>query len=123
MKIALIGQPNSGKSTLFNAVVGYRSLTSNFAGTTVEYALGRSRVAGEEVELVDLPGLYSLTPANPAEICTREHLLGGGWDAVINVIDASQLARSLELTLQLGELHLVRVCRSDRPHLAIHDRS
>ncbi len=106
MKIALIGQPNCGKSTFFNAVVGYRSLTSNFPGTTVEYALGHSRVAGEDIELVDLPGLYSLTPANPAEICSRAHLLAGGWDAVINVIDASQLARSLELTLELRELQL-----------------
>ena len=103
MKIALIGQPNSGKSTLFNAIAGYRSLTSNFAGTTVEYTRGRARVEGEIVDLIDLPGLYSLNPASPAEICSREYLLGGEWDVVVNVIDASQLARSLDLTLQLRE--------------------
>ena len=104
MKIALIGQPNSGKSTLFNAVSGYRSLTSNFPGTTVEYTHGRAHIADEVIELVDLPGLYSLNPASPAELASRESLLAGRWDVLVNVIDASQLARSLELTLELEEL-------------------
>ncbi len=104
MRILLIGQPNSGKSTLFNAVVGYRSLTSNFAGTTVEYTRGRGRVGGEVVELVDLPGLYSLHPASPAEDCSRQLILAGDWEVLVNVVDASQLARSLELTLELKDL-------------------
>jgi len=104
VKVALVGQPNSGKSTLFNAVVGYRSLTSNFAGTTVEYTFGQARVDGVVVDLVDLPGLYSLTPKNPVEALSRECLIKGEWDVMINVIDASQLARSLELTLELKDL-------------------
>ena len=104
MKVALVGQPNCGKSTLFNAVAGYRSLTSNFAGTTVEYTLGQARVDGVVVDLVDLPGLYSLTPTNPLEAIGRECLLSGEWDVIVNVIDASQLARSLELTLELKDL-------------------
>ena len=104
MKVALVGQPNCGKSTLFNAVAGYRSLTSNFAGTTVEYTRGQARVDGVVVDLVDLPGLYSLTPTNPLEAIGRECLLSGEWDVIINVIDASQLARSLELTLELKDL-------------------
>jgi len=104
VKIALVGQPNCGKSTLFNAVAGYRSLTSNFAGTTVEYTRGQARVDGVVVDLVDLPGLYSLTPTNPVEATAREGLLRGEWDVLINVIDASQLARSLELTLELEDL-------------------
>jgi len=104
VKVALVGQPNCGKSTLFNAVAGYRSLTSNFAGTTVEYTLGQARVDGVVVDLVDLPGLYSLTPASPVEAVARECLLSGEWDVIINVIDASQLARSLELTLELMDL-------------------
>ena len=104
MKVALVGQPNCGKSTLFNAVAGYRSLTSNFAGTTVEYTHGQARVNGAVVDLVDLPGLYSLTPTNPVEAVARDCLLSGQWDAIINVIDASQLARSLELTLELKDL-------------------
>jgi ferrous iron transport protein B len=104
VKVALVGQPNCGKSTLFNAVAGYRSLTSNFAGTTVEYTRGQARVDGAVVDLVDLPGLYSLTPTNPLEAIGRECLLSGDWDVIINVIDASQLARSLELTLELKDL-------------------
>jgi ferrous iron transport protein B len=109
VKIALIGQPNSGKSTLFNAVAGYRSLTSNFAGTTVEYTRGRAHLGGEVVDLVDLPGLYSLNPASPAEICSREYLLAEGWDVLVNVVDASQLARSSELTIELRELEVPMV--------------
>jgi small GTP-binding protein len=104
VKVALAGQPNCGKSTLFNAVAGYRSLTSNYAGTTVEYTRGQARVDGDVVNLVDLPGLYSLTPTNPLEAVARECLLSGEWDVIINVIDASQLARSLELTLELKDL-------------------
>ena len=104
MKVALVGQPNSGKSTLFNAVAGYRSLTSNFAGTTVEYTHGQARVGGEVLELIDLPGLYSLTPTSAVEEVSRDYLLGGDWDVIVNVLDASQLARSLELTLELLDL-------------------
>jgi ferrous iron transport protein B len=104
VKIALVGQPNSGKSTLFNAVAGYRSLTSNFAGTTVEYTHGQARVGGAVLELVDLPGLYSLLPTSPAEATSRDFLLAGSWDVIVNVLDASQLARSLELTLELLDL-------------------
>ncbi len=104
MKVALVGQPNSGKSTLFNAVAGYRSLTSNFAGTTVEYTHGQARVNGAVLELIDLPGLYSLTPTSAVEEVSRDYLLTGDWDAIVNVLDASQLARSLELTLELLDL-------------------
>jgi len=104
VKVALVGQPNSGKSTLFNAVGGYRSLTSNFAGTTVEYTYGQGRVDGTVFELVDLPGLYSLTPTSPVEATSSDFLLAGRWDVIVNVLDASQLARSLELTLELLDL-------------------
>jgi len=104
VKIALVGQPNSGKSTFFNAVAGYRSLTSNFAGTTVEYTQGRGRINGEVFDVVDLPGLYSLTPTSAAEASGREFLLASEWDVLINVVDASQLARSLDLTLELLDL-------------------
>src|SRR5208337_1139084 len=104
VKVALVGQPNCGKSTLFNAVAGYRSLTSNFAGTTVEYTHGQARVDGEVLELVDLPGLYSLMPTSAVEEVSRDYLLAGDWDVIVNVVDASQMARSLELTLELLDL-------------------
>jgi len=104
VRIVLVGQPNSGKSTLFNAVVGYRSLTSNLAGTTVEYTRGQARVEGEIIDLVDLPGTYSLIPASPAEAEAQQFLLKGDWDVLIHVVDASQLGRSLELTLELMDL-------------------
>jgi ferrous iron transport protein B len=104
MKIALVGQPNCGKSTIFNAVVGYHSLTSNFSGTTVEHTRGHTWIDGTLIDLYDLPGLYSLTPANPAESSSRDCLLEDDWDVIVNVLDASQLSRSLELTLELREL-------------------
>jgi len=109
MKIALMGQPNSGKSTLFNHVAGYKAVTSNFPGKTVEYTLTKFNLFGQAIELVDLPGTYSLTSFDLAELEARKYLLNGDVDVVINVIDASLLSRSLELTLQLLELKLPMV--------------
>jgi len=109
MKIALMGQPNSGKSTVFNDVAGYRAVTSNFPGKTVKYTLTKFNLLGQTVELVDLPGTYSLTSFDLAELEARKYLLIGNVDVVINVIDASLLSRSLELTLQLLELKLPMV--------------
>jgi len=109
MKIALMGQPNSGKSTIFNNVAGYKAVTSNFPGKTVEYTLTKFNLFGQTIELVDLPGTYSLTSFDLAELEARKYLLKGNVDVVINVIDASLLGRSLELTLQLLELKLPMV--------------
>ncbi len=109
MKIALMGQPNSGKSTIFNDVAGYKAITSNFPGKTVKYTLTKFNLFGQTFELVDLPGTYSLTSFDLAELEARKYLLKGNVDVVINVIDASLLSRSLELTLQLLELKLPMV--------------
>jgi len=109
MKIVLMGQPNSGKSTVFNDVAGYKAITSNFPGKTVTYNLTKFNLFGQTVELVDLPGTYSLTSFDLAELEARKYLLQGNVDVVINVIDASLLSRSLELTLQLLELKLPMV--------------
>ncbi|MFN3347286.1 MAG: FeoB small GTPase domain-containing protein, partial [Candidatus Bipolaricaulaceae bacterium] len=99
MRIALVGQPNSGKSTLFNALVGLRAVAANFPGTTVEILRGRAVLAGKPAEIVDLPGIYSLHAQDPAERVARNFLLSENIDAIVNVVDASVLSRSLTLTL------------------------
>ncbi len=103
-RIALVGQPNCGKSTLFNAIAGFKAQTSNFAGTTVEFLSSRVKVDGRVVDIVDLPGIYSLATTDLAERETLKYLLSENIDVIINVIDASLLSRGLELTLQLMEL-------------------
>lgn len=102
--IALIGQPNCGKSTLFNHVVGYRSETANFPGSTVAVAQGQVRLNGCVAQLMDVPGIYSLTSNNPAEAAAKQFLLDSEVDLIINVVDAALLSRGLELTLELREL-------------------
>jgi ferrous iron transport protein B len=104
MIIAVVGQPNSGKSTLFNAVAGYKTVTANFSGTTLEVAKTAVCCGGTEFELVDLPWIYSLSAASPEEQRAVDALLALEPDVIIHVIDSSLLSRSLELTLQLLEL-------------------
>lgn len=109
MKVALAGQPNCGKSTIFNYVSGYRAITSNFPGTTVKYMTSQIYVDGHTCECIDLPGTYSLTSTDAAEYEARNYLLSGGADVIVNVVDASLLSRSLELTFQLMELEIPMV--------------
>ena len=101
MRIALIGQPNCGKSTLFNQVAGYKAETGNFTGTTVTFTESSVRVGGERVELVDLPGTYTLAGTNPAEREASRYLMSEEVDVIINVLDASHISQGLELTLEL----------------------
>ncbi len=109
MKIAFLGQPNAGKSTIFNGLAGYKTITANFPGQTVNYTISKVRLGDEIFEIVDLPGIYSLTALDKAEIETRNFILSGRADVVINIIDASTLSRSLELTLQIAELQVPMV--------------
>jgi len=105
LRIALIGQPNCGKSTLFNQVAGYKAETGNFTGTTVTFTESKVRVGGKVVEIVDLPGAYTLEALSPAEREAASYLQSNEVDAIINVVDASRLSLGLELTLELLSLN------------------
>jgi ferrous iron transport protein B len=109
MRIALIGQPNCGKSTLFNQVAGYKAETGNFSGTTVTFTESKVRVLGEVVDLVDLPGTYTLAGTNPAEREVLKYLTSNDVDVVINVLDASHLSHGLSMTVELLELKVPMV--------------
>lgn len=109
--VALIGNPNTGKSTLFNALTGLRQKTANYPGVTVERHTGQLTLGGQEVLLVDLPGCYSLAAHSPDEMVAIDVLLGHVPDlarprAVLAVIDATNLRRNLFLVTQLAELGL-----------------
>ncbi|MDD3924160.1 MAG: ferrous iron transport protein B [Erysipelotrichaceae bacterium] len=104
-KIGLIGNQNSGKSTLFNALTGSNQHVGNFPGVTVERKEGLIK-GHKDIMIVDLPGIYSLSPYTKEEILTREFLMKDKPDAIINIIDATSIERSLYLTLQLIELQI-----------------
>lgn len=106
MKIVLVGQPNCGKSALFNSVAGYKTIVSNFPGTTVDFITSRVNLNGASFTLVDLPGIYSLSTSETEELLARHYLIHEKPDLVINIMDASVLSRSLELTLELLELRV-----------------
>ncbi|MDH7494038.1 MAG: FeoB small GTPase domain-containing protein, partial [Candidatus Saccharicenans sp.] len=102
--IVFIGQPNCGKSTLFNAIAGFKVQTANFPGTTVCHAHSEVMWKERVYSIVDLPGTYSLTPHEPQEKVVLTHIFQEKPDLIVNVIDASLLCRSLELTVELLEL-------------------
>ena len=98
-KLLLMGNPNVGKSVIFSRLTGARVIASNYPGTTVGYTAGRLKLDGELVEVVDVPGTYTLQPTSPAEGVATRMLQEG--DLVINVVDATNLERNLGLTLEL----------------------
>lgn len=104
MKIALMGNPNVGKSTVFNALTGSNQQVGNWAGKTVERKSGVIHRANEQIELIDLPGTYSLTAYSQEEIVTREYILREKPDVVMALVDASNIERNLYLVLQILEL-------------------
>ncbi len=105
MRIALAGNPNSGKTSLFNELTGANQYVGNWPGVTVERKAGHLRDRAE-VEVVDLPGIYSLSPYTPEEVVARRYLLDEKPDLVVNVVDATNLERNLYLTSQLLETGL-----------------
>lgn len=104
IRIALAGNPNCGKSTIFNALTGARQHVGNWPGKTVEKKEGGFTFEGKEIEVIDLPGTYSLTAYSLEEVITRDFIIHEDPDAVICVIDASNLERNLYLSVQILEL-------------------
>lgn len=103
-KVALVGNPNSGKTTLFNCLTGSNLYVGNWPGVTVEKKEGDLKNTSENITLVDLPGIYSLAPYSMDEIVSRNYLLEDKPDLIINIIDASNIERNLYLSTQLMEL-------------------
>lgn len=119
LRVALVGNPNAGKSTVFNALTGLRQRVANFPGVTVECAEGRYVHEGRVVEVVDLPGAYSLVPESPDEAIARDALLGQARgvapvDVVVLVVDAENLERNLFYASQVLELGLPTVVALNR---------
>ena len=108
MVFALIGNQNCGKTTLFNQLTGSNQHVGNFPGVTVEKKEGVIKKA-KDATVVDLPGIYSLSPYTAEEVVTRDFLIQGKPDAVINIVDATNIERNLYLTLQVIELGLPMV--------------
>ena len=107
--ICVVGNPNCGKTTLFNALTGAKQDVGNWPGVTVEKKTGSYAWRGEEVEITDLPGIYSITPSSAAgedERVARDYILTGETECVVNIIDASNLERNLYLTAQLIEMRV-----------------
>ena len=108
-ELVLVGQPNAGKSTVFNVLSDIKTTTSNFSGTSVEKAESDISISAGVFHIVDLPGVYSLNPGDEAEQVTFRYLTEKDIGLVINVVDSTQLARSLELTVELMEFGLPMV--------------
>ena len=104
LNFALAGNPNAGKTTLFNALTGSTAHVGNWPGVTVDKRVGVYKKGEETVEIVDLPGIYSLSPYTPEEVISRNFLLSDEIDGIINIVDATNLERNLYLTTQLMEL-------------------
>jgi ferrous iron transport protein B len=102
--IALAGNPNSGKTSIFNALTGARQKVANFPGVTVEKRYGKRRYNGYDITFVDLPGIYSLTPYSPEERVARDFIINERPELVISVIDSGNLERGLYLTMQFIEM-------------------
>src|SRR5436309_10915412 len=107
--VALVGNPDTGKTTLFNALAGMNQRVGNYPGVTVETHKGKFNHRGQLIEIVDLPGTYSLAPRSPDEMVAVDVVLGqrpgeARPDAIVTIVDASNLERNLYLTTQLLEL-------------------
>lgn len=103
VKIALAGNPNCGKTTLFNALTGSNQFVGNWPGVTVEKKEGKLK-GHKDVVIMDLPGIYSLSPYTLEEVVARNYLIGERPDAIINIVDGTNIERNLYLSTQIMEL-------------------
>ena len=103
VKIALAGNPNCGKTTLFNALTGSNQFVGNWPGVTVEKKEGRLK-GHKDVTIMDLPGIYSLSPYTLEEVVARNYLVADRPDAIINIVDGTNIERNLYLSTQIMEL-------------------
>ena len=110
INVALVGNPNCGKTSLFNFASGAHERVGNYSGVTVDAKVGHAEFEGYEFNIVDLPGTYSLSAYSPEELYVRKQIIEHTPDVIINVIDASNLERNLYLTTQLIDMHLRMVC-------------
>lgn len=118
VEVALIGNPNVGKTALFNALTGGHYHVGNWPGVTVERREGRRRFQGIELKFVDLPGIYSLTVHSLDQRIARDYLLSGKPQTVVDIVDATNLERNLYLTLMLAELERPMVVALNKWDLA-----
>ena len=107
--IALVGSPNSGKTTIFNDITGSKQHVGNYPGVTVEYKTGKRKYNNYLINVIDLPGIYSLTAYSMEEIVARDYIINKKPDIIVNVVDSSNLSRNLYLTTQLIELDVPMV--------------
>jgi ferrous iron transport protein B len=118
IEVALIGNPNVGKTSLFNALTGGHYRVGNWPGVTVERKEGRRRFRGKELVFVDLPGVYSLTAYSLDQRIARDYILSGRPQAIVDIVDATNLERNLYLTLMLAELERPMVVALNKIDLA-----
>ena len=109
LRVVLIGNPNCGKTSLFNSVTGAKEKVGNYGGVTVDSKEGWFNIDGHKVQLVDLPGTYSLTEFSPEEMYVRTYIRDNHPDAILNIVDATNLERNLYLTTQIMDMNIPMV--------------
>ena len=120
IKIALAGNPNCGKTTLFNALTGSNQFVGNWPGVTVEKKEGKLK-GHKDVTIMDLPGIYSLSPYTLEEVVARNYLINERPDAILNIVDGTNIERNLYLSTQIMELGIPVIMAVNMGHWVVHE--